>query len=532
MNGESIRVLLVEDNSGDALLVREALEAAGRFELTHAGRLAAGLAAIRSGGIDAVLLDLLLPDSSGLETVRAIRDASPHLPIVVLSGLDDEETAVAAVTEGAQDYLVKGRMTPDLLVRALRHAVYRKGLEEELRRCNAQLAELAATDGLTGLPNTRHLHEALPAAYSMAARTQRPLSVIMLDVDLFKAYNDEFGHPAGDDVLRRFGAVLRCMTRAHDLAARYGGEEFAVLLPATDTEAARAFAERVRDALASTSWPLLPVTASLGVATSGTGVGDGAALLARADDALYRAKRAGRNRVVHHDDPPGPGGAATSSPLIDEHDSEPTQATRGPAMDLHRAARLGEQTAGLERICDTMVEGWARAVELRDHDTGRHSRRVAEQAVRLARRMGVPEGELVQVRRGAMLHDIGKLAVPDAILGKPGPLDDAEWRVMRRHPETALEMLEPISFLGPALEIPYCHHERWDGSGYPRGLKGEQIPATARMFAVVDVWDALTHDRPYRAAWPEDRVRAHIRSAAGKHLDSHAVEEFLAVTSK
>jgi len=527
MNGELIHVLLVEDNFGDALLVREALEASGRFALTHADRLAAGLLAIRRGGIDAMLLDLSLPDSSGLDTVRAIRDASTHLPIVVLSALDDEETAVDAVTEGAQDYLVKGRMTPDLLARALRYAVHRKRLEEDLRRCNAQLAELAATDELTGLPNTRRLHQSLPTLYSLAARTQRPLSMIMLDVDRFKAYNDEFGHPAGDEVLRRVGATLRCMTRAHDLAARYGGEEFAVLLPATDTEAARAFAERVRDALAKTPWPLRPVTASLGVATSRTGVANGESLLTQADQALYRAKRAGRDRVVHHDDPPGPGGAATSSSVIGEPDSEPIQPSRGPAPDLHPAARLGEQAAGLERICDTMVEGWARAVELRDHDTGRHSRRVAEQAVRLARRMGVPEGELVEVRRGAMLHDIGKLAVPDAILGKPGPLDDAEWRVMRRHPQTAFEMLRPISFLGPALEIPYCHHERWDGSGYPRGLKGEQIPATARMFAVVDVWDALTHDRPYRAAWPEDRVRAHIRSAAGKHLDPLAVEEFL-----
>ena len=142
-------------------------------------------------------------------------------------------------------------MTPGLLVRAIRYAVHRKGLEEELARRNAQLAELAATDGLTGLRNSRHLHEALPAASSMAARTQRPLSVMMLDVDLFKAYNDDFGHPAGDEVLRRIGAILRRMTRAHDLAARYGGEEFAVLLPATDTEAARAFAERVRAAIAS-----------------------------------------------------------------------------------------------------------------------------------------------------------------------------------------------------------------------------------------------------------------------------------------
>jgi diguanylate cyclase (GGDEF)-like protein len=532
MNGESMRVLLVEDNPGDALLVHEALEASGRFELTHADRLAGGLGTIRSGGIDAVLLDLSLPDSSGLDTFRAMRDASPHLPVIVLSGLDDEETAIAAVTEGAQDYLVKGRVSPDLLVRALRYAVRRKGLEEELRRCNAQLAELAASDGLTGLRNSRHLHEALPAASSLAARTGRSLSVMMLDVDRFKAYNDAFGHPAGDDVLRRVGAILRRLTRAHDLAARYGGEEFAVLLPATDTKAARAFAERVRAAIASTPWPLRPVTASIGVATSRTGVAIGEALLAQADEALYRAKRAGRNRVVHHGDPTGPSGAATLLPLVDEPNSDPTPATRGGVMDLHPAARRREQTAELERICDTMIEGWARAIELRDHDTAGHSRRVAEQTVRLARHMGLPEEELVHVRRGALLHDIGKLGVPDAILSKPGPLDDAEWRKIQRHPELAYDILEPIPILWPALEIPYCHHERWDGSGYPRGLKGKEIPATARLFAVVDVWDALTHDRPYRAAWPEDRARAHLRWVAGGHLDPHAVEEFLAVASQ
>src|SRR5207302_1693927 len=145
------------------------------------------------------------------------------------------------------------------------------------------------------------------------------------------------------------------------------------------------------------------------------------------------AKRAGRNRVVHHGDPTGPSEAATSLPLVDEPNSDPPPATRGGVMDLHPAARR-EQTAELERICDAMIEGWARAIELRDHHTAGHSRRVAEQTVRLARRMGLPEEELVHVRRGALLHDIGKLAVPDAILGKPGPLNGAEWREMRRHP--------------------------------------------------------------------------------------------------
>jgi diguanylate cyclase (GGDEF)-like protein/putative nucleotidyltransferase with HDIG domain len=531
MDGEPIHVLLIEDNPADALLVREELEKSVRFGLSHARRLDAGLEVTRGGGIDAVLLDLSLPDACGLDTFRAVRQAAPHLPIVVLSGLMDEETAIAAVAEGAQDYLVKGPTVPAHLIRALHYAVHRKRQEEDLRRRNTQLAELAASDELTGLRNYRHLHEALAAASSMAVRTQRPLSVVMLDVDRFKLYNDDFGHPAGDEVLRRVGGILRGMTRAHDLAARYGGEEFAVLLPATATEAARAFAERVRIAIAGVPWPHRAITASLGVATGPTGACDGAALLARADEALYRAKRAGRNRVIHHDDQPDPpqlSDLAWSSPLVVQPDSDCVPAPAGDAMARHLAARIEEQTAELERIRDGQVDDWARAIDLHDHETGGQSRRVAELTVRLARRMGFDEAELIRIRRGALLHDLGKVAIPEGLLNKPGPLDEEEWRVMRTHPVMGYEMLRTIPFLQSAVEIPYCHHERWDGSGYPRGLKGEEIPATARLFAVVDVWDALTHDRPYRAAWSADRARTHIRSEAGSHLDPHAVEEFLA----
>jgi HD-GYP domain-containing protein (c-di-GMP phosphodiesterase class II) len=139
----------------------------------------------------------------------------------------------------------------------------------------------------------------------------------------------------------------------------------------------------------------------------------------------------------------------------------------------------------------------------------------------------VPEPELVHIRRGALLHDIGKMGVPDALLLKPGPLTDGERGVLQRHPQHAFDCLSPIAFLRPALEIPYGHHERWDGTGYPRGLAGEGIPLAARIFAVVDIWDALTHDRPYREAWPEGRAIAHIRSLAGSHLDPRVVDAFL-----
>lgn len=173
------------------------------------------------------------------------------------------------------------------------------------------------------------------------------------------------------------------------------------------------------------------------------------------------------------------------------------------------------------------IEGWSRALDLRDHETEGHSARVTELSLQLARRMNLSDEDLDHVRRGALLHDIGKMGVPDRILLKPGPLSAEEWQVMRLHPIHAYEWLSPIPFLHPALAIPYAHHERWDGSGYPRGLRGEQIPLTARIFAVVDVWDALRSMRPYRTPWPEERVMLHIQSLSGTHFDPQVVGVFL-----
>jgi PAS domain S-box-containing protein len=176
---------------------------------------------------------------------------------------------------------------------------------------------------------------------------------------------------------------------------------------------------------------------------------------------------------------------------------------------------------------DTTIEGWSHALDLRDKETEGHTQRVTDKTLRLADTFGLSEQEMVQVRWGALLHDIGKLGVPDEILLKPGALSDEEWVLMKKHPTLAYELLSPIRYLRSALDIPYCHHEKWDGTGYPRGLKGEQIPLSARIFAVVDVWDALNSDRPYRKAWPADKIREHIRALAGTHFDPEVVKACL-----
>jgi two-component system, cell cycle response regulator len=333
----------------------------------------------------------------------------------------------------------------------------------ELSDANARLESLATTDGLTVLVNHRALQERLHDEYDRALRYNTPFSLLMLDVDNFKHYNDTYGHPAGDVVLRQVAQVLQETARTCDVVARYGGEEFVVLLPGADVEEAKTVAERFRNAVETGAWPERGITVSIGAATRVPTTLHPDTLLADADTALYRSKHRGRNCVTHAND-------------------------------------AGE-VAGL----DTEAAGWADAL---------FQKLLAIQKDQA--------GEVSEQVRESLLH-----AYDATIISKPGPLTDEEWVIMRQHTTVAYEMLQPIEFLGPALDIPYCHHEKWDGSGYPRGLQGEEIPLTARLFAVVDVYDALTSDRPYRKAWSEEKVRAYLREQSGTHFDPQAVDAFL-----
>jgi PAS domain S-box-containing protein len=193
---------------------------------------------------------------------------------------------------------------------------------------------------------------------------------------------------------------------------------------------------------------------------------------------------------------------------------------------------LRKSSEDLVYAYDATLLGWSTALEMRERETAGHSLRVVQRTLELANALGIDQQEMTHIQRGALLHDIGKMGIPDSILLKPGPLTDDEWVVMRQHPSYAYRLLSNIPYLAPALEIPFFHHERWDGSGYPQGLIGENIPFKARIFAVVDVWDALSSDRPYRPAWGEGAVNKYLRDQAGKQFDPKVVEVFLRLFSK
>ncbi len=221
----------------------------------------------------------------------------------------------------------------------------------------------------------------------------------------------------------------------------------------------------------------------------------------------------------------------TARVIYDENNKATEIQASSRDITERKQAQVALQRANqdLREAYDKTIEGWVVALDLRDRETEGHTQRVTEMTVRLARNLGCTDEEIVHIRRGALLHDMGKMGIPDEILQKPGPLTEQEWEVMRRHPQYAYQMLSPISYLNQALIIPYYHHERWDGSGYPHGLKGEEIPLFARLFAIVDVWDALSSDRPYRKRMPPKDVIEYLQQESGKLFDAYIVEKFLSM---
>jgi diguanylate cyclase (GGDEF)-like protein/putative nucleotidyltransferase with HDIG domain len=352
---------------------------------------------------------------------------------------------------------------------------------------------LALTDPLTGLGNHRHFHERLERELRHAHEKRLPLTLCLIDVDDFKRINDRFGHPAGDRVLSRLASRLRQTGEAF----RLGGDEFALLLPGYDESAALTAATSVVDRISTLELDQLgPVTVSAGVATSPAHADDRDELIRLADSALYWAKEYGKNRV---------------------------RAYRPDVIELAELKRLasGPDRAARFRAAASL----ARAVDARDVYTGSHSQRVADLAARTARRLGLPDEEVELTRLAASLHDLGKLAIPEEILRKPGPLTEPERMVLERHPQIGFRMLESLG-VDPVADWVLHHHERWDGSGYPDGLPGERIPLGARIIFVADAYDAMTSERVYRRRVTPDQAIAELQRCAGSQFDPEIVDAF------
>jgi diguanylate cyclase (GGDEF)-like protein/putative nucleotidyltransferase with HDIG domain len=367
----------------------------------------------------------------------------------------------------------------------------------------ARLYDAARTDPLTKLPNRRGFRELLDLELERARRGGEPMAVLVGDVDHFKEVNDRAGHAVGDAALQRVATLLREGARKIDVPARIGGEEFAVILPGCDAQRAYGVAERLRCALRDAfADDTVPITISFGIASHPAHAETAASLLRAGDEALYCAKESGRNRTVLH------------SPAL-----------RGLARE-----RRDERDVEAERFLAVMLD-LAEAVDLRFSGSARHSETVGRYAELMARELGLSEQHVGRVRLAGLLHDVGKVGVPDAILSKPGPLTPDERAAIARHPELGAQILQHPSLADVQAWVG-AHHERPDGAGYPRGLSGEAVPLEARIVAVADAYEAMTSDRSYRDAIGHANARDELCRHAGAQFDAVVVDAFLAVLDR
>lgn len=390
-------------------------------------------------------------------------------------------------------------------------------LLSEVDKLYREQSQAAVTDAVTGLPNHRaimsRLNEELARCERLYATEQETCAILFVDLDHFKQINDTWGHRAGDAILCEVARRLRDVIRQEDFVGRYGGEEFAVILVGTDVHAAGQVAERLRQSIAEQAciWQgedsvtnvEIQVTASIGVAIYGLHCMTREELISHADNAMYQAKRNGRNQVRIAD--------VLDMDTVDSIDAPPTTTIIKP-----------------DEV--STVYALTAAASARDESTNAHAHRMVMLADATARALHLPDDEIHLVRLGALLHDIGKIGVPDAILHKPGPLTSDEWEVMRRHPEIGKEILMQAGGIFSALAcIVAAHHERWDGGGYPSGTKGDAIPFAARILTVIDSYDAMISRRVYKQPISPEAARAELLRCAGSQYDPQIVRAFLAV---
>jgi diguanylate cyclase (GGDEF)-like protein len=412
---------------------------------------------------------------AGVAVAHSTFAEDPVAPVVAISAV-----GVLALVVQIMLFFVQGKMNRE-----------HERMQTMFMARKAELQDMVGRDELTQLQNRRFFYEQMDTEMELSRRFKRPLSILMLDVDDLKVINDEFGHQVGDVVLRSFGRVLNQAAGNQNITARIGGDEFAVILPGKDRKDADKLAWEIWDELAK------------------------AAICETDDASIFLGVSIGTGGY--------PWGGETLEDIIHWADAK-LYANKLERKGFSHGSRSDKDE---KRLVSAVVDVLSSALDIRDKMTHRHARRVARMSAFVAREMKLTDDQVLQIEYAAALHDIGKIGVADSILTKADALDEEEWRDMRRHSELGFRILNGIDFLHEAAEIVQAHHERYDGEGYPNNLKGDEIPLGARVFAVIDAYDAMTSRRPYREAMTQEDAVEEIQRHSGQQFDPQVVEAFL-----
>ena len=485
-----LRVLIVEDDPGLRRLIDISL-APYTKDVTLAANGSAALAALGAGEFDVVASDISLPDVSGLEIISRARELAPSAGIVAMTGYIEVDMAVRAMKAGADDFLGKP-FDGDILWHMLNKAADSRSQRVEAEQARTY-RHLAYTDALTGCPNRRFIDEVIVEAVARAKDSGEPLTVAYADIDNFKLLNDFIGHQHGDELLKQVAEALSdCVTRPAAYA-RFGGDEFVAVFPGMLPEAVRAVMDRVRRRVSSVDMvnsgkTALPTRLSVGIAQF-RGYETPRDLVGEAEDHMYLDK--------------------TISPTLLVSGAEASPEALQKITNLKSLRNL------------------VKAIDRRDSYTRFHSDHATHFALQFARPLNLPEEELNAITIGGPIHDLGKIVVPDEILRKPGPLNTQERRTMEEHPAIGAAIVSAVTDYDTVVNLVRHHHERFDGHGYPGGLKRLEISLPTRIFTLADAYSAMTTDRPYRKGLSVEKAISEIVAGRGTQFDPDLATSFV-----
>ncbi len=521
MSKEKISILVADNNSPDIEIIRSTLGNHGdtQYNIDTADSSKVALSKAADNRFDLLLVNQDLPGAKGIKMLQEIIRRKLGVPVILIVAEGEEKLGVKAMDKGAYDYLTKEEVKTGALNRAIRRAMQRKKLESDIRDSVKKLENLAIRDGLTGLYNHRHFGEALKNEFKKAKRHLQPLSCMMIDLDFFKAVNDQYGHQFGDFVLARSARILKRLVRDTDFLARYGGEEFVILLPNTDLQGAFILGERIRNVFANKDFSRddisTRVTVSVGISsTSDDNVASDEGLVNNADKALYCAKWRGRNNVCY----------------FDEIESEETVALKEEVKKIeefhHKLERISEN---IKETCIESALDILREIESGWDYINEHSVRVSRYVEKLAGKLLLSDEDVKVIKRAALLHDIGMVGIKSNILRKEGRLSESEYGLIKRHSSIGVKIIERTKLFQKEMPIILHHHERYDGSGYPHKLKGDVIPYGARALAIAEAFDVMISDTIYHKAASKEDAVAELSRGAGTQFDPQMVDVFIRI---
>lgn len=465
-------------------------------------------------------------DPEHCPTIKTIRDGKVHRDCIAKTGaqqevvgwldlysfpmIDPQTNKIKGVIEYARDISEQKLMESS-----------REELNKELVRSNERLKKISLLDPLTSLYNYKFLEEVIEAEYHRARRYAHPLSIIMIDIDYFKSINDVYSYQFGDSILKQIAKFLKKMVRRYDLVIRSSGEEFIILSPGIDMQQAQLLAQRLLDALGIYNFGdkkhTVKLKLSLGVVSYPEDkVVHGIDLINLADQILTKAKDSGGNRVC------------TSQDI--QKGRKKGASRSGKKTDVRfLEEKINKLTKRANQSLVEAIFAFAKTIEAKDHYTGEHGEHTVRYAVSIAQALGMPREEMELVKQAAILHDLGKVGISENILNKKGRLTRKEFDEIKRHPQIGADIIRPIQFLHGIIPYIFYHHEKWNGKGYPSGIKGDEIPLGARIIAVADTYQALIGDRPYRKAFSKKEAADIIKKGSGAQFDPRIVSVFLKI---